>query len=173
MIVLLENDIGFLLGRTDRSMKRYLLQHLRPLGITLQEFLVLVGLSESDGISQEALAQRMYLDISFITRILQHLEQDGFVTRVRDKHDARVNLVWLTPAGHELRDNINAVRVEALQKALQNLSEEEVQELKRLLNGIFSTLQALATDCQRDESPDFVPDDNDEGAHNPIGVNSI
>lgn len=161
MVLLLENDIGFLLGRTDRAMKHYLLQHLRPLGITLQQFLALVGLSEGDGISQDALAQRMYVDISFITRILQRLEQDGLVIRTRDERDARVNLVWLTPAGQALREKIDAVRAEALQKALQNLNEEEVQELKRLLNGIFTTVQSLITDCPASEYSCCVPSTDD------------
>ncbi|MGB9879578.1 MAG: MarR family winged helix-turn-helix transcriptional regulator, partial [Anaerolineae bacterium] len=111
----LEDDLGFLLGRTDRAMKHHLTQHLRPLGITLQEYLMMVGLSEGDGISQDALAKRMHIDISFVTRILQHLEQEGLVTRAKDERDARVNLVWLTPQGHALREKIEAIRAQGLQ----------------------------------------------------------
>lgn len=140
----LEDDLGFLLGRTDRAMKHYLLQHLRPLGITLQEFIALVGLYEGDGISQDTLAKRMYIDMGFVTRILQHLEQEGLVRRGRDEHDARIRLAWLTPQGLALCEKIDAVRVEALQKALQNLSAEDKQELKRLLHCIFSTVQTLS-----------------------------
>lgn len=172
-MILLENDVGFLLGRTDRAMKHYLLQHLRSLGITLQEFLVLVGLSEGDGISQEALAKRMYLDISFITRILQRLEQDGFVTRARDERDARVNLVWLTPEGHALRDKINAVRAEALQRALQDLDEEEVQGLKQTLNRIFSTVQALVAVSQTGEASDSVPGNADGDSGDPVETDQL
>lgn len=172
-MILLENDVGYLLGRTDRAMKHYLLQHLRPLGITLQEFLVLVGLSEGDGISQEALAKRMYLDISFITRILQRLEQDGFVTRARDEHDARVNLVWLTPEGHALRDKINAVRAEALQRVLQDLDEEEVQGLKQTLNRIFSAVQALVAVSQTGESSGSVPGNADRDSGDPVETDQL
>lgn len=172
-MLLLENDIGFLLGRTDRAMKHYLLQHLRPLGITVQQFLALVGLSEDDGISQDALAQRMYVDISFITRILQHLEEDGLVTRTKDERDARVNLVWLTPEGHALREKIDAMRAEALQKVLQNLDEREVQELKRLLNRIFSTVQSLVADCPRSEFSHCAVGDHDRDDGNPVEANYL
>nr|MBC7245629.1 MarR family transcriptional regulator [Chloroflexota bacterium] len=140
-MILLENDLGFLLGRTDRAMRNYLLHRLQPLGVTFQQLQVLVGLSEGDAISQDALAKRMFLEPGFITRMLQRLEQDGFVARVGDEQDARKRLVLLTPKGRELCEKVETVRTAALQDALRSLSEEEVNELQRLLNRLFATVR--------------------------------
>lgn len=137
----LQEDVGFLVARTDRAMRSYLVHRLQPLGITFQQFQVLVGLSEGDGIPQELLAERVCLETSFLARLLQRLEKEGLIRRVIAEQDARVRLVLLTPKGQTLRDQVESVRVAALKQVLHDLSEEEVKELKRLLNRIFSTVR--------------------------------
>jgi len=40
----LENDLGFLLARTRRAMRRWLMSKLDPLGITYEQFTLLTHL---------------------------------------------------------------------------------------------------------------------------------
>ena len=48
------------------------------------------------GISQDAIARRLFLNKSNVTRSLAYLEEHGFVTRERDPEDRRQTLVYPT-----------------------------------------------------------------------------
>ena len=103
-------------------------------GVRRHHFAVLAALEESGAASQAELGRRVWIDRSDLHAVLNELEGDGLVARVRDERDRRRNLVRLTPSGAERLDDLQA-RVEAAQDALlAPLSEPERDELRRLLS---------------------------------------
>jgi DNA-binding MarR family transcriptional regulator len=105
-------------------------------GVRRQHFAVLAALEEGGAASQAQLGRRVWMDRSDLHAVLNELEGDGLVARVRDERDRRRNLVRLTPAGAEHLTNLQA-RAEAAQDALlAPLSEPERDELRRLLGRI-------------------------------------
>jgi DNA-binding MarR family transcriptional regulator len=137
----LEHDLGFLLARTYRAMRRRLMSRLVPLGVTYKQFQVLNALCEADNPSQGELAQRVNMDKTALARMLVRMEGGGLILRQVDPADARVNRVRLTPQGRELRGRILPHREEALKRATQGLDEKEVRELERLLNKVFHNMR--------------------------------
>ena len=102
-------------------------------GVRRHQFAVLAALEEAGAASQAALGRRVWLDRSDLHAVLNDLEGDGLVERVRDEQDRRRNLVRLTAAGAERLGELQA-RVDAAQDALlAPLSLEERRELRRLL----------------------------------------
>jgi len=72
----------------------------RPLGLTGAQYNVLNILAASpDGISQRELGDRLVVDRSNVTGLLDRLEKSGWVRRTDDPEDRRVYRVVLTPAG--------------------------------------------------------------------------
>jgi DNA-binding MarR family transcriptional regulator len=68
--------------------------------------------------------------------ILNELERDGFVARVRDERDRRRNVVTLSPAGAAALGRLDK-RVAAAQRALlAPLSAGDRRELTRLLQRV-------------------------------------
>jgi len=61
---------------------------------------------------------------------------------VADPADSRVNRVNLTAQGRDLQGKVTPLRETGLSKATQRLSEEEVRELKRLLNQIYHNMSS-------------------------------
>jgi DNA-binding MarR family transcriptional regulator len=106
------------------------LSQLDPLGVTYEQFLVLAHLWHEANLSQSELAQRAFLDKTSLARMLRRMEQAGLVSRQSDETDARVNRVNLTPQGRDLQSRIEPLRDEGLHKAVENLDEEEVTELR-------------------------------------------
>jgi len=135
---MLEQDLGFLMRRTFQAMKRRLLQRLQPLGITFDQFRVLVWLLEGDNIPQKTLAQRVAMDPPAMARMLRRMERDGLIARRRDNRDARVQRVTLTDKGRILRGQVALVRLASLNDTLACLSPKEVKELTRLLNALYA-----------------------------------
>ena len=124
---------SWLVGEVAMHANRIVGQTLGEAGVRKQHFAVLTALEEQGSVSQAALGRRVWMDRSDLNGVLNDLERDGLVARVRDEHDRRRNLIALTPAGGEALRRLNG-RVEAAQEALlEPLSGEERAELGRLL----------------------------------------
>src|SRR5579863_4881823 len=74
-----------------------------PIGfsLSLSEMFALLALSAAAPISQQALAEHLHLEKSTVSRLVKHLEQRGWVKRVRDLHDTRMFRLQLSDAGHK------------------------------------------------------------------------
>jgi MarR family transcriptional regulator, lower aerobic nicotinate degradation pathway regulator len=106
-------------------------------GVRRHHFAVLAALEEAGAASQAELGRRVWMDRSDLHAVLNELEGDGLVARVRDERDRRRNLVRLTAAGGERLGDLQA-RAEAAQEALlEPLSQPERDELRRLLTLII------------------------------------
>jgi len=72
------------------------------LGLTYPRYIVLVVLSERDGLTVGELGSRLYLDSGTLTPLVKGMEADGYVSRHRDPLDERSVQVRLTPKGRDL-----------------------------------------------------------------------
>jgi DNA-binding MarR family transcriptional regulator len=102
-------------------------------GARRPHFTVLTALAEHGAVSQAALGRRLMIDRSDLHAILNELERDHRIARVRDEHDRRRNLITLTPEGADTLKRLDA-RVQAAQdRLLAPLSASERRQLIRLL----------------------------------------
>lgn len=134
---MIKPDIGFLLRRTYQALRLRLLRELEPVGVTFDQFRVLVWLLEGDNIPQKNLAKRASIDDSTMTRMLRLMESSNLIVRVRDAEDTRVRRVLLTDTGRSLRAQIALIRTASLNNTLACLSPKEVTELSRLINVLY------------------------------------
>jgi MarR family transcriptional regulator, lower aerobic nicotinate degradation pathway regulator len=107
-------------------------------GVRRQHFAVLTSLAEQGAASQAAIGRRLWIDRSDLHALLNELERDGLLARVRDSEDRRRNVVTLTAAGKALLRRLDK-RVDAAQTALlEPLSSTERREVIRLLERVVS-----------------------------------
>ncbi len=104
----------------------------RDFNITPQQWHALNRLWQEHGISQAELAKRTYKDYSYTTRLVDDLEKKELVVRVNDSEDRRVNKVYLTEAGRELKYRIIPAFMEMSEKLREGLSDDDLSELRRL-----------------------------------------
>src|SRR3546814_11939859 len=79
-----------------------------------------------------------------LTRILDQLEERGFLIRNRSQQDRRVVELELTEAGNRKLDDLLPELVAQLNLVLGDFSKAEFAELTRLLNKLMASLQAHA-----------------------------
>jgi DNA-binding MarR family transcriptional regulator len=132
-----EDDCGFLVARTHRALQNALAQGIKTAGATFEQWQVLLSLCNQDGLPQNVLAERMNVEPSYMTRMLQQAEKDGLIVRTRTPEDARVQLVGVTPRGRALWEKLAAIREQHLEATLACLSPEEARQLKNLLDRVF------------------------------------
>ena len=88
---------------TAASLERRLDHALAFRGITFSEYRLLRALSEnSTGFPRIALANKIGLTPSAVTRALKPLEKLGYITTSRNERDARQSLAVITKAGTQL-----------------------------------------------------------------------
>jgi MarR family transcriptional regulator, organic hydroperoxide resistance regulator len=58
---------------------------------------------DGDGLPMGAVAESLYCDASYVTEMVDRLEERSLIERRPDPRDRRVKLIALTPAGEKLR----------------------------------------------------------------------
>jgi DNA-binding MarR family transcriptional regulator len=105
----LDNHLCFALYAASRAMTAGYRGPLSELGLTYPQFIAMVVLWESDGVTVSALGERLQLDSGTLTPLLKRLEQANLVKRQRNADDERELIVTLTDEGHALQYKANAV----------------------------------------------------------------
>lgn len=122
--------IGVLARRRYQTADR----EMAAIGLNHTEARLLSLLSEAGGESaQDALSNQLHIDRSNAGRALKRLEQDGYITRVRDEADRRAFLVQLTGKGRRAVRDIMKVRNAIVAGFFGELTEEEAGRAVALL----------------------------------------
>jgi DNA-binding MarR family transcriptional regulator len=98
------NDVGLgmLLAEAHHQSRERLDQALRPLGINIRSFGVLLALPMYGPVSQRDLTGHMGIDKSTMVRTIDELEEGGLVSRRRAPQDRRAYSIVLTRRGEQV-----------------------------------------------------------------------
>jgi DNA-binding MarR family transcriptional regulator len=105
----LDDQLCFAVYSTSLAMNKVYRKHLRPLGITYPQYLVLMVLWQNDGLTVSGIGERLFLDSATLTPLLKRMEAQQLVSRQRAVGDERQVIIALTAAGHALREQAAAV----------------------------------------------------------------
>ncbi len=101
----------------------------RPHGITAAQYNVLNILAhEPQGMSQRELGDRLVVDRSNVTGLLDRLEKNEWVRRDDHPDDRRVYRVSLTPAGRALWQKIAPLYLDVVAQITRELSAKRMQD---------------------------------------------
>ncbi|MEZ4517355.1 MAG: MarR family transcriptional regulator [Chloroflexota bacterium] len=107
---------------------------LAPFDLEPVEYSALQILDTVPGLRMGDLRDRLLVDKSKVTRVVDHLAARGWVTRQPDQNDRRAARVVLTPEGKAYRDSVTAERAGTLPGRFAVLDPGEQQTLEHLLN---------------------------------------
>ncbi len=138
----LEHCTNFLLLRTSQLVNLLFKAELEPYGVTPGQSAVLKCLWDKNGQAVKQLAERLILDSSSMTSILDRLEQKGLIERHPDAQDRRALKVLATEKAGELEMPIRDALKRANEKSIELLGETITKRLVELLPEIkkFYTL---------------------------------
>jgi DNA-binding MarR family transcriptional regulator len=134
----LEEEALLSILRTADLINRSLAAMFKEHGLTLTQYNVLRILrgAGAEGLPSGEVADRMITREPDITRLLDRMEERGWVHRRRDPTDRRVVRAYLTLAGRELVDRLDAPVVAMHTHCLGHLDEVKLAELSDLLGTV-------------------------------------
>ena len=135
----IEESLGYLVNRAARHMAHELAEELRPAGVGIGQWAVLLILWARDGLSQAELSSRVAIEPPTMVRTIDRMVRDGLVTRVSDPRDGRVSRIHLTERGRLLRDQLVPMAVAVNETTLARLTPTEGRTLRRLLKKLVAT----------------------------------
>jgi DNA-binding MarR family transcriptional regulator len=129
-------SVGFTISTTGYAIARRFRELLAPLGLEPREFALLRGVATAQGVTQQAVAERMGVAPSRMVGLLDSLEARGLVERRQNPDDRRARALFLTDDGRELLGRAFAVAVEHEQQLTSELDEAEREQLLELLGRV-------------------------------------
>ncbi len=111
--------------------------------VSLSEMFALIELAAGEPMPQQVLAEHLHLEKSTVSRLIKHLEQRGWVRRVRDLHDTRMFRLHLSDEGHEAAARLVKSLTERHERLLAELKPDEQEALAYGLSALIRALRTV------------------------------
>lgn len=144
-----ETSIGYLVRRSEQLGTQALESVFAAADITKTQWSALVAIHFNRAGTCAELARDLGHDKGATTRLVDTLEERGWITRSRGEEDRRLVRLALTPAGQAIAADVRETVIGLWNHWLGDWPEDDILTMVRLLRRLRNTLQQAA----------------DEGAH--------
>ena len=117
-------------------------RQVRDIGLTRTQWQVLYWLYHQDGQTQTELAETLSMAKPPLGKVVDRLEDEGWVVRERDPNDRRVNLVYLTDKVRPLIAPLENIVEDISEIALAGMSIRDRQKFDGLMRKAHANLLA-------------------------------
>lgn len=136
--------LGFLISDSGRLLRTVFDRRVREMGLTRSQWLVLRRLDWRPGASQSELAELLEVERATAGRLIDRLEENGWVERRADPADRRLKRIHMTPEGERVNNAIRPIARAIVEQALAGLSPGDQERLTDMMVEVKRGLQALA-----------------------------
>jgi len=135
---------------TKELLRKYQLRDRNEIiccGISISQCYALDLLGDHGEMAMQTLAQKMFLDKSTTSRVVDPLVKRKLIARRFDDADRRMILVALTPAGARLLTEIRDCQVQSQRQILERIPERQRRQLVESLDLLSHAVQDWLATC--------------------------
>ena len=125
--------IWFRFIRLNRRAENAVAAELKALGLSIPQFDLLSTLTEREGMSQQELAERLYVTKGNVSGLLDRMVEAGLVERRPIPGDRRSNALYLTDKGRDLAERGIAAQRSYVTRTLGSLPLRDLADLERIV----------------------------------------
>ena len=114
---------------------------LKTLRITFPQFGALLRLSFQDNITQKELSRIMDMDATTIMVICDSLQKKGFLKRMKDPSDRRVNRLILTEKGKNIVSKAYPLMMKRYEFFVNSISQKELETITPILEKLYAAIK--------------------------------
>ena len=126
--------VGLVTRQAHARATQVLVEALRPLGLELRHFAVMISLAEHGAVVQRDLAALSGTDKGTMVRVVDDLERAGYAVRRSVAGDRRLAAVELTEQGRSAFDAAHRAAAPLRDQLFAHMTRREADELLRLLD---------------------------------------
>lgn len=126
--------------RVHHKVQRCETAHLAEHNLTLPQFDVLVKLNHEEGITQQELADRLFVTKGNVCGLMDRMMEQGLVERRDDPQDRRAYMLHLTPKGRQLIESVMPAHQQLIASQIGQLAPEKQKQLMELLSELDRSL---------------------------------
>ena len=104
------------------------------------QYMFMIYLYKHPGVSQEKLSELVNIDKGTTAKAIKKLEELGYINRVKDEDDKRINRIHLTQKALDIKEDFFNSLTKWEENLTNNLTKEEISQglsiLSKLLNNV-------------------------------------
>lgn len=135
--------IGFLIHDAQRLLRRRFDASAAQYGLSSSQWRLMVRVVKEKGIAQARLAEILEIEPISVSRLVDRMEEGGWVQRQADETDRRVRIVVPTDRSRAVFNEVKQVAGEVFEDALRGLSMEQRHALLHGLETMISNLASV------------------------------
>ncbi|WP_298830463.1 MarR family winged helix-turn-helix transcriptional regulator [uncultured Planococcus sp.] len=136
-IAFMEKELRYISGIIKQKGREILNSYT----ITPPQFIALQWLFEHGDMTIGDLSNKMYLAFSTTTDLVDRMEKNELVVRIREEQDRRVVRIKLLKEGERVIEEVIQKRQEYLQTVLADFTKEEAEQLAALLEKLHKNMK--------------------------------
>lgn len=138
----LQRDVGWLIYDVSRLLMRSFERRVREVGLTPQQWRVLVQISREEGQTQTQIAEETEIARAPLGRLLDRLEEQGVIERRQDPDDRRAKRIYLVEGEHgTIMEPFREQAKAQFDTVYGELTNPELEQLIRLLENVKTAIQ--------------------------------
>jgi len=142
----IEQSVMYALIKAAKTYIRLVGARLAPLGLQPGQDMFLRQLWIEDDLAQSELIERLGVEPPTVTKALARLEREGFLSRRKDRKDARVSRISLTARGKKVRAPVEKIWAEVEALGTAGLTAAEIERLRKLALQTYTNFKAAAAE---------------------------
>lgn len=129
-------------------------ERLKQTGVYRSQHQILMMLSEHSNASQKEIAERLYVSTATIAVSVKKLEKGGYITRVVDQEDNRMNKLCLTEKGKHMVGHSREFFHNIETQMFCDFTKEELAVMEQYLDRIYDNLSQIPVERDMTERED-------------------
>lgn len=136
----LESCICFINNRVSKKMADMFNERLATFGVTRVQWIAMYYLLKYGVMSQKDLADRMDLKESTVARLVDRMESENLIERIKDASDRRVTNIELTESGRKRMEELLPEGQKMSDFFSKGITDEEIEVFKRVLDKFMKNI---------------------------------
>ncbi|MFP4089186.1 MAG: MarR family winged helix-turn-helix transcriptional regulator [Cyclobacteriaceae bacterium] len=135
-----ENSLSMVMGKASRLLTNRISKNLSEHNVTAEQWMLLASLWRKNGQTQQALAEVSNKNKASITHLIDNLEKRQLVTRHADESDRRNKIIYLTPEGERLQEELASIVKKTTKAMTRGIDKKDLKVSKQVMKQIIENL---------------------------------
>jgi MarR family transcriptional regulator, organic hydroperoxide resistance regulator len=141
------DEVGEMVQKLVRVFQLFERDQIKIHGFTTTQCYTLIEIYKSGSFSMSELSDKMNLNTSTMTRILDNLVRDRYVSREKEESDRRIVVIRLTEKGKEAALKLSNTVNDYYKKIIQNIPGGQVDDILNSVGILLNAFERANPNC--------------------------